>query len=73
MRGDVVKVGARGEGGVPRIGAGIISADTVLQLYATGSNGEVRVISNVALTGNSTKSIAGHAVTVDNGPARSVT
>jgi hypothetical protein len=79
MRGDVVKVGALGDGGVLRIGAGNISADTILQLYATGSNGEVVFINNVTLGGNGAKHIAGHAVTINNdvqvnvsGPAANV-
>ncbi len=67
IRGDVVKVAALGDNGVLRIGGGTISADTTLQLYAPGSNGQVQFIANVSLTGNSTKSIAGHAVTINNG------
>ena len=67
VHGDVVKVAALGDNGVLRIGHGTISADTTLQLYATGFNGEVRFVGNVSLTGNSVKSIAGNSVRIDNG------
>jgi quercetin dioxygenase-like cupin family protein len=64
---DTVKVGALGSNGTLSIGGGRISADTMLQLYATGSNGSVIFVSNVLLTGNSMKIIAGNTVTVNNG------
>lgn len=68
-----------GDNGILKIGGGSISADTTLQLYASGFNGEVQFIANVTLSGNSVKSIAGNAVTILNnvnvnvgGPAASV-
>ena len=64
---DTVKIGALGSTGTLTIGGGRISADTLLQLYATGSNGSVIFVSNVLLTGNSMKIIAGNTVTVNNG------
>ncbi|MEP6956173.1 MAG: hypothetical protein ABI883_05055, partial [Chthoniobacterales bacterium] len=67
IRGDVIKIAALGDNGVLRIGGGLISADTTLQLYAPGSNGEVRFIANVSLNGNSVKSIAGDTVTILSG------
>ncbi|MDQ6907605.1 MAG: hypothetical protein M3176_12320, partial [Chloroflexota bacterium] len=67
LRGDIVKIAALGDNGILRVGGGIISADTTLQLYATGFNGEVRFVANVSLTGNSVKSIAGNSVTINNG------
>jgi hypothetical protein len=67
VHGDVVKVAALGDNGVLKIGNGTISADTTLQLYATGFNGEVRFVGNAILSGNSVKSIAGNAVTINNG------
>jgi hypothetical protein len=73
VRGDVVKVAALGANGVLRIGGGTISADSTMQLYAPASNGEVQFIANVSLSGNSTKSIAGHAVTIFNGVQVNVT
>ena len=63
---DIVKVGALGNNGSLTIGGGRISADTILKLYAVGSNGSVNFVSNVTLTGNSLKIIAGNTVTVQN-------
>jgi hypothetical protein len=63
---DVVKVGAFGNNGVLTIGGGRINADTLLQLYATGSNGSVVFVSDVFLSGNGRKIIAGSSVTVLN-------
>ena len=65
IRADIVKVGALGNNGVLNIGGGTISADTTLKLYAAGSNGSVNFISNVTLSGNSAKIIAGNSVTVN--------
>lgn len=63
---DIVKVGALGDNGTLTIGGGRINADTILKLYAVGSNGSVNFISNVFLSGNSMKIIAGNSVTVQN-------
>jgi hypothetical protein len=63
---DIVKVGALGNNGVLTIGGGVIAADSVLKLYAIGTNGQVNFISNVTLNGNSAKTIAGNSVTVFN-------
>jgi hypothetical protein len=63
---DIVKVGALGDNGTLTIGGGRINADTILKLYAVGSNGAVNFISNVTLSGNSIKTIAGNSVTVQN-------
>ena len=62
---DIVKVGALGANGNLTIGGGRINADTILKLYAIGSNGSVNFISNVTLSGNSMKIIAGNSVTVN--------
>jgi hypothetical protein len=69
---DTVKVGALGSNGTLSIGGGRINADTLLQLYATGSNGSVVFVSNVLLSGGSVKIIAGNTVTVNNGITVSV-
>ncbi len=69
---DTVKIGALGANGTLSIGGGRINADTLLQLYATGSNGSVVFISNVLLSGGSMKLIAGNTVTVNNGITVSV-
>ncbi len=67
IAGDVVKVAALGTDGVLKIQGGTISAETTLQLYATGFNGEVRFMGNVSLNGTSVKNIAGNSVRIDNG------
>ena len=64
---DTLKVAALGSNGVLQIGGGSLSADTTLQLYATSGNGQVVFVGNVSLNGNSTKSIAGDSVTINNG------
>jgi quercetin dioxygenase-like cupin family protein len=69
---DTVKIGALGSSGTLSIGGGRINADTLLQLYATGSNGTVVFVSNVLLSGGSMKIIAGNTVTVNNGVVVSV-
>lgn len=69
---DIVKVGALGNNGTLTIGGGRINADTILKLYAVGSNGSVVFISDVLLSGNSMKIIAGNSVTVNNNVVVSV-
>jgi hypothetical protein len=69
---DIVKVGALGTNGTLTIGGGRINADTILKLYAVGSNGSVTFVSNVLLSGNSMKIIAGNSVTVNNNVTVSV-
>ena len=61
---DVLKVGALGRNGVLNIGGGILSADTTLELYAPGSNGQLNFVSNVTLGGNSAKILAAGSVTI---------
>src|SRR5206468_8420782 len=51
---DVLKAGVFGANGVLNIGGGTLSADTMLKLYAPGSNGQLNFVSNVILGGNST-------------------
>jgi hypothetical protein len=69
---DIVKVGALGDNGVLTIGGGVINANMVLKLYAIGPTGSVVFISDVLLTGNSMKIIAGNSVTVNNNVTVSV-
>jgi len=61
---DVLKVGALGTNGVLNIGGGMLSADTTLELYASGSNGKLNFVSNVTLGGNSAKILAANSVTI---------
>lgn len=67
LRGDVVKIGALGDNGSLNIGGGTISADTLLKLYAAGSNGSVNFNDDVSLNGASMKIIAGETVTIRDG------
>jgi hypothetical protein len=64
---DTLKTAVLGNNGILRIGGGTLSADTTLQLYAPNGNGQVVFVGNVTLSGNSTKSIAGDSVTINNG------
>ena len=66
IRGDVVKIGALGANGQLLIGGGTINADTILKLYADGTDGMVRFTQDVTLGGASTKIIAGRTVQIDN-------
>ncbi len=63
----MVKANANGTNGVLTIGGGSISGDTVINLYASGTNGMVHFVDNVSLNGNSVKTISGHTVTIANG------
>jgi hypothetical protein len=67
LHGNVVKAMAMGSNGQLNIGGGTISADTLIHLYAGGSNGQVNFTDNVTLGGNSVKNISGHSVTIHNG------
>jgi hypothetical protein len=65
---DVVKVGVFGNNGTLRIGGGSISANTLMQLYAPGSNGIIDFVSNVSLrTSNAIPTIVANTVTIENG------
>jgi FecR protein len=61
---DVLKAGVLGTNGVLNIGGGTLSADTILKLYAPGSNGQLNFVSNVTLGGNSVKILAANSVTI---------
>jgi hypothetical protein len=61
---DVLKAGVFGANGVLNIGGGSLSADTILKLYAPGSNGQLNFVSNVTLGGNSTKILAANSITI---------
>jgi FecR protein len=66
VRADIVKVAALGNNGTLNIGGGTLSADTILKLYSSGSNGSVNFIADVTLGGVSQKIIAGNSVTIFN-------
>jgi hypothetical protein len=70
--GDAVKIGVFGSNGTLRIGrAGIdsiISANTLLHLYAPGSNGLIDFVANTTLNSSGTAAvIAANTVTIENG------
>ncbi len=63
-----MKVGVFGSNGTLRIGGSSISANTLLHLYAPGSNGIIDFVSNVTLNSSSTAAvIAANTVTIENG------
>src|SRR5437868_13065646 len=65
---DVIKVGVFGNNGTLRIGGGSMSANTLMQLYAPGSNGIIDFVSNVTLRiANAMPTIAANTVTIENG------
>ena len=65
---DIVKIGVFGANGSLRIGGGSVSANTLLHLYAPGSNGIVDFVSNVTLrNAGGAVVIAGNTVTVETG------
>jgi hypothetical protein len=64
---DIVKIGAFGTNGTLNIGGGLLSADTMLKLYAPSSNGTINFSADVTLGGASTKIIAGDTVNIFNG------
>ena len=64
---DTVKVGVFGSNGTLRIGGGIISANTLLHLYAS-NGGIIDFVSNVTLNSSATAAvIAANTVTIENG------
>ena len=67
LNADVVKASALGRKGQLNVGGGTISADSLISLYAGGSNGQVNFTDNVTLSGNSVKTISGNTVTIYNG------
>ncbi|HEY0369869.1 MAG TPA: hypothetical protein VGC85_09750, partial [Chthoniobacterales bacterium] len=67
LHGNVVKASALGANGQLNVGGGTIDADSLISLYAGGSNGQVNFNQNVTLSGNSVKHIQGNTVTVVNG------
>ena len=68
-----VKVGALGANGTLNVGGGSISADSLIHLYAGGSNGSVIFNDDVTLSGNSVKTISGNTVTIRDGKIVTVT
>jgi hypothetical protein len=67
IHGDVVKISALGTNGVLNIGTGnVLNADTILKLYATGSNGTLNFLSNVTLS-SPTNILAANTINISTG------
>ena len=64
MRADVIKVGAFGDTGTLNIGGGAITADSMLKLYAPGSNGHLNFIAAVTLSSGSSAILAANTITI---------
>ncbi len=64
---NALKASAMGANGTLNIGGGTLDANSVIELYAVGSNGSVNFVDNVTLSGPSVKTIAGDSVTIFNG------
>ena len=65
---DAIKAGVFGTNGTLRIGGGTLSANTLLHLYAPGSNGVIDFVSNVTLNNSAAAVvIAANTVTIENG------
>jgi hypothetical protein len=71
---DIIKVAALGHDGVLTIGANTqLSANTVLKLYATGSNGQIVFAGSCSISGGNLNIIAAPTVTVNSGVTVNVT
>jgi hypothetical protein len=64
MRADVIKAGAFGTNGQLIVGSGFLSADSILKLYAPGSNGEINFVADVTLSSGSATILAGDTITI---------
>ena len=64
---NVIKAQTHGADGTLTIGGGKLNANTLLSLYASGSNGKIKFTENTALNGSGFKSIAANAVTIADG------
>lgn len=64
---ETIKLQTLGDKGQLNIAGGSLDANTAIDLFATGSNGQVNFTDNTTLSGNSVKRIAGDTVTVNNG------
>jgi hypothetical protein len=60
---DVLKAGVFGANGALNISGGTLSADSILKLYAPGSNGQLNFMSSVTLGGNSVI-LAANSITI---------
>lgn len=73
MLADIIKIAALGSNGTLNIGGGILNADTVLKLYAPGSNGSIIFVADCSIGGKVTNIVAANSVTINNGVFVNVT
>lgn len=66
IRADTIKVGALGANGVLSIGGGTITADTMLKLYAVGSNGTLNFVANCSIGGGTSTVLAANTINISN-------
>jgi hypothetical protein len=64
LHADTVKVGVFGNNGTLTIGGGAISANTLLKLYAPGSNGTLNFVANVTLSSGTAADLAANTITI---------
>jgi hypothetical protein len=64
IRADIIKVGVLGTNGTLTIGGGAISANTLLKLYAPGSNGTLNFVANVTLSSGTAANLAANTITI---------
>lgn len=64
VHGNMLKAGVFGPNGTLRIGGGMLSADTILKLYAPGSNGTLNFVANVTLSSGTEMDLAAKTITI---------
>jgi hypothetical protein len=74
IQADVLKVGVFGDNGTLTVGGGSLNANTLLKLYAPGSNGVIDFVANVTLTSQGSAAvIAANTVTIENSVVVTIT
>jgi hypothetical protein len=74
MSADIIKVAVLGDNGRLNIGGpGSFNANTVLKLYADGSNGQINFVADCILNGGTANIIAANTVTIQTGVMVNVT
>jgi hypothetical protein len=66
LQADIIKAAALGPNGTLQISGGTLNANSVLKLYAPGSNGQIIFLANCTLQGGSMSIIAANTVTIAN-------
>lgn len=66
LQADIIKAAALGPNGTLQINGGMLNANSVLKLYAPGSNGQIIFLADCTLQGGSMNIIAANTVTIAN-------